>query len=300
MISYLLAGAAEEPVSLAQAKAFLKVDDGAEDGLIATLIGAARLHVEGTTGRALLAQSWRLVLDEWPENGQVKLPLTPFISIAAIMAYDAEGVGHAVPLAQFLREPDRLVLPPNVAGMPVLRERHGIEIDYVAGFGTEPEDVPADPPGTAGARGLLVRTSRCGDRGRVRFGGARGVRPAGGGAQAGAVVNGQVPPIGTLTDRVQLKRREMTGESGGGHDMLFVPVTSLWARVRSLSGREGVTADGRSVTVSHSVVLRFRNDVSPGDRIVYRGRNLDVVSAADLNGRRAYLSCTCSQTSWTG
>ncbi|WP_162783826.1 baseplate multidomain protein megatron [Devosia naphthalenivorans] len=57
MTSYLLAGPAGEPVSLAEAKAFLRVDDGAEDGLIGTLIGAARLHVEGVTGRALLAQS---------------------------------------------------------------------------------------------------------------------------------------------------------------------------------------------------------------------------------------------------
>jgi SPP1 family predicted phage head-tail adaptor len=54
------------------------------------------------------------------------------------------------------------------------------------------------------------------------------------------------------------------------------------------------------VAISHSVVLRFRSDVSPGDRIVYRGRNLDVVSTADLNGRRAYLSCACSETSFTG
>ncbi len=113
-------------------------------------------------------------------------------------------------------------------------------------------------------------------------------------------MNAAVPPIGTMTDRVQLQRREMVGEPGGGHARLFVPVTSLWARVRALSGREGVSADGRTVSVSHVVVLRFRKDVSPGDRLVYRGRNLEVVSAADLNGRRAYLSCTCSETSWTG
>ncbi len=144
MISYLLAGPAEEPVSLAEAKGFLKVDDGAEDGLITTLIGAARLHIEGVTGRALLAQSWRVVLDQWPENGQVKLPVTPFRSVTQITAYDEDGAEHQVPLAQFLREPDRLVLPGSVVGMPVLRERQGIEIDYVAGFGTEPGDVPVD------------------------------------------------------------------------------------------------------------------------------------------------------------
>ena len=144
MISYLLAGPAEEPVSLAQAKAFLKVDDAAEDALITTLIGAARLHVEGVTGRALLAQSWRVVLDHWPVNGWVKLPVGPFISVTAITAYDGDGEAHELALGQFLPEPDRLIVPQSVVGMPALQERHGIEIDYVAGFGAEPEDVPAD------------------------------------------------------------------------------------------------------------------------------------------------------------
>jgi uncharacterized phiE125 gp8 family phage protein len=144
MTSYLLAGPAEEPVSLAEAKGFLKIDDTAEDALLNTLIGAARLHVEGVTGRALLAQSWRLVLDAWPADRVVKLPVTPFMAVTEITAYDAAGGAHEVPLAQFLSEPDRLLLPAAVAGMPLLRERQGLEIDYVAGFGTEPGDVPAD------------------------------------------------------------------------------------------------------------------------------------------------------------
>jgi uncharacterized phiE125 gp8 family phage protein len=144
MTSYLLAGAAQEPVSLAEAKAFLRVDDGAEDGLITTLIGAARLHVEGVTGRALLAQTWRIVLDGWPENRCVGLPMSPFISLVAINAVDDGGALHPIALAQILSAPDRLLLPLTVEGMPRLRERQGLEIDYVAGFGTEPADVPAD------------------------------------------------------------------------------------------------------------------------------------------------------------
>lgn len=144
MVSYLLAGPAEEPVSLAEARAFLKVDDTAEDALLTTLVGAARLHVEGITGRALMAQSWRVVLDAWPADRQAKLPVTPLMAVTEITAYDASGAGHDIPLSQFLREPDRLLLPQTVSGMPVLRERQGIEMDYVAGFGTEPGDVPAD------------------------------------------------------------------------------------------------------------------------------------------------------------
>ena len=108
------------------------------------------------------------------------------------------------------------------------------------------------------------------------------------------------PPLGTLTDRVQLKRREMTGEGEGGHLVAFIPVATVWARVRTISARAGSDGDGRAVTISHAVVLRHRTDLKPGDRLMYRGRALDIVSAADLNGRRAYLSCMCSEAAVTG
>jgi len=147
MISYLLAGPAEEPVSLAEARAFLRLDDTAEDGLVTTLIAAARLHVESVTGRALVEQSWRLVLDSWPVDGVVALPVSPLVSLTSITAFDEDGDDHVVPLAQFEAAsgvtPARLILPRTVDGMPVLRERFGIEVDYVAGFG-DAIDVPSD------------------------------------------------------------------------------------------------------------------------------------------------------------
>jgi len=147
MISYLLAGPAEEPVSLAEARAFLRLDDTAEDGLVTTLIAAARLHVESLTGRALVNQSWRLVLDAWPDLPVLTLPVSPLVSLVAVTAFDADGDEHAVPLGQFQLElgvtPARLLLPASIAGMPAMRERLGLEIDYVAGYGTA-ADVPAD------------------------------------------------------------------------------------------------------------------------------------------------------------
>lgn len=144
MTSFLLAGPAQEPVSLGEAKAFLRIDDHAEDELITTLIGAARLHVEAASGRMLLAQGWRLLLDGWPENRIVKLPIGPLVSVTAINAIDGNGASHALGLGQFGRGHDAIMVPRTVYGMPLLQERHGIEIDFVAGFGDEPEAVPAD------------------------------------------------------------------------------------------------------------------------------------------------------------
>ncbi|WP_196259219.1 head-tail connector protein [Pelagibacterium limicola] len=145
MTSFLLAGPAQEPVSLAQAKVHLRVEDGAEDGLIESLVTAARIHIEGITGRALLEQRWRLVRDDWPENGIVTLPVGPALAIDEIRTYDAQGEPHFVDSDGVLLDgqgvPPRAILPGN---RPALRTRLGIEIDYTAGYGSAPEDVPAD------------------------------------------------------------------------------------------------------------------------------------------------------------
>jgi len=113
-------------------------------------------------------------------------------------------------------------------------------------------------------------------------------------------VSEPIPPIGTLTDRIELRRRVVTDEDEGGEIALFTPIATVWARVRSLGGRQAQESDARGANATHSVVLRFRSNVSPGDRIVYRGRNLDVLTAGDLNGRRAYLSCLCAERTVTG
>ncbi len=108
------------------------------------------------------------------------------------------------------------------------------------------------------------------------------------------------PTIGSLTDRVALQSRQSLPEGEGGHGALYVPITSLWARVRALTTRQQADRDGRGFAVSHSVVVRFRTDVQPGDRFVWRGRLLEVLGATDLDGRRTWLSCTCTETGFIG
>ena len=108
------------------------------------------------------------------------------------------------------------------------------------------------------------------------------------------------PPIGGLGDRVQLQRRDVTAEAEGGHVSTFVPIVTLWARVTAIGAREARLADGRSVSVSHTVVLRHRTDVRAGDRFVYRSRHLNVVSAEDLSGRKRFLGCRCTETQVLG
>jgi SPP1 family predicted phage head-tail adaptor len=106
--------------------------------------------------------------------------------------------------------------------------------------------------------------------------------------------------IGSLTDRVSLQRRVDTSELEGGVTHMFMTVTSLWARVRSLTARIAMASDGRTAEASHSVVVRYRSDVAVGDRFGWRGRWLEVVGVADMDGRRAWLSCQCMERGMVG
>ena len=108
------------------------------------------------------------------------------------------------------------------------------------------------------------------------------------------------PPLGTLTDRVTLQRKIVSDEPEGGEVAVYSTLATVWARVRQLTARSAYADDARGQSISHTVVIRFRTDLKPGDRIVYRGRNLEVAALADINGRRAYLSCKCAERAVAG
>lgn len=143
MSSILLAPPVVEPISLAEAKDFLRVETADEDPLIAALIAAGRIHVERQSGIALIAQSWRLVLDCWPEAGRIAVRPVPLKALAAARVFDFDGEARAVDLQAFVVDASTSTLAfiPWILPMPT-RIAAGIELDVIAGFGDTAADVP--------------------------------------------------------------------------------------------------------------------------------------------------------------
>ncbi len=147
MTSVLLVGPTVEPISLADAKTYLRVSGTEDDSLIETLIAAARVHVETLTRRALITQDWRKILDCWPEKRQVELPLGPIQSLVAVRTFDDDGTPTELPLTQFVPETNSApakVLLPKQAPNTQLRAIASIEIDYRVGYGATADAVPQD------------------------------------------------------------------------------------------------------------------------------------------------------------
>jgi len=134
---------AAEPVTLAEAKAVLRLDHDSEDALLLGLIRAARDEVEKSTGLALLDQAWRLTLDGWPRSGCVLIARHPVREILSVTAFGPDGEASLISAGDYqldsLSRPARLHF--DGAAVP-LRAMNGIEIDFRAGYGEAGPDVP--------------------------------------------------------------------------------------------------------------------------------------------------------------
>lgn len=155
MPAKLITAPAAEPVSLAEARAHLRVTHTDEDALIGALITAAREHVESVTGLRLIDQAWELALPafpdataHWPRTAQlfVELPGWPLKSVEAVTYRDAAGVLQTLATEAYrvddFRRPARLT---PVGQWPATESDNplAVRVSYTAGFGEDGSTVPA-------------------------------------------------------------------------------------------------------------------------------------------------------------
>jgi uncharacterized phiE125 gp8 family phage protein len=132
---------ASEPVTLAEAKTWLKRDDTtADDTLISDLIGAARAYCERETGRALLTQTVTEYFDGWPACCTLELALAPVASVASV-SYVADGVtdmtyttwASSNYYTDTVSQPGRIVKKENVDYPDLECVPNSVKVVYVAG-----------------------------------------------------------------------------------------------------------------------------------------------------------------------
>lgn len=154
-----------EPVSLADAKLWCRVDNTAEDSVITALVQAAREQVESDMGRQFVSQTWVWTVDQrfrlpkisdavipdlrWGDAGEgwseaewpwflwgrrypaLKSPVTPVQSVSSI-TYRSNGADVAYDMTNFRVGGDRDLIFGD--GLPISDEqRDAITITIIAG-----------------------------------------------------------------------------------------------------------------------------------------------------------------------
>ena len=143
----LIQAPADEPVSITEAKAHLRVRDGetSQDALIEMMIAAARQYAEIYTHRAFVTQQWRMTLDAFP-NCPLLLQKSPIQSVDSIIYTDMAGSTQTIVqgtdyVTDLDSEPGRIT-PPFGRVWPIpLPQIAAVRVTFTAGYG-EPDAVP--------------------------------------------------------------------------------------------------------------------------------------------------------------
>ena len=145
-----------EPLSLQEVKEYLRVDDATDERVVQPLITAARQFAEEHMNRALMQQTFTLMLDAVIDQDQplyegmrtapdlnyyknyIVLPKSPVQSVTSVKTFDDSDNATTMAATKYYvdtqREPARIVLRTGETFPTALRVANAIEVIYVAGY----------------------------------------------------------------------------------------------------------------------------------------------------------------------
>ena len=142
----LVTAATEEPVTTAEAKTHLAVDDSYYDSMIGDLITAARSQVEDLTGLQMVTATYDLYIDRFPSGRQaMNIPKGNLQSVTSITYVDTAGDSQTMAAAKYSVITSRtigFIEPVYDETWPIARKQSdSVTVRFTAGYGAA-DDVP--------------------------------------------------------------------------------------------------------------------------------------------------------------
>lgn len=94
---------------------------------------------------------------------------------------------------------------------------------------------------------------------------------------------------GWLRHRVVIEAPVSTPDGAGGETVTWQILATTWAQIEPVAAREDMAGGRLTGVVTHAITMRFRDDVTGGMRVLFRGRRHRVLVARDPDPRRRYL-----------
>lgn len=131
-------GPASEPITKAEAKLWLKVDNTADDDIVDALIESARTWVERHCNIGLLPQTITQVYDDWPEGREFELTVTPIRSVSSIKYLDSDGaeqtLSSALYTVDYYQRPARVQLKYSQTWPTLYDQVNSVSAIYSVGY----------------------------------------------------------------------------------------------------------------------------------------------------------------------
>lgn len=98
---------------------------------------------------------------------------------------------------------------------------------------------------------------------------------------------------GQLTRLVTIRRRSAGEDALGQPVNTWADYATAWADVRHQSGMESLKADARMSTVKASIRVRYRTDLTAGDRVALGSTTYEIMAVMPDEQRREFTDLAC-------
>lgn len=90
----------------------------------------------------------------------------------------------------------------------------------------------------------------------------------------------------SLNRRVDIRRAVVSDDGSGGQISTWTTIGTVWAEAISQNGREAVIAGALQGVAAWRITVRWQSDIRVTDQLRLDGRDLNIRTAEDPNGRR--------------
>lgn len=95
---------------------------------------------------------------------------------------------------------------------------------------------------------------------------------------------------GRLRHLVTVQSQSTTQDGAGQRLQTWTTVTTAWADIKPVSGRDFYAQSGEHADITHEIEMRYGTTVSPGNRAVLGSRTFDIRSVLNVDERNRYLT----------
>jgi len=143
--NYIFTQTGIEPLTLEDAKLFLRIDQTSDDDLVTALVSSARTTAEKYLNKLIVQQTVTMTMDSLPCGG-FKLAYGPVQSVTSVKVTDSSGAQTTWDASNYIVDTSgsRIVYTPTAVFPTTYQSINAMQVVYVAGYGlaTDASTIP--------------------------------------------------------------------------------------------------------------------------------------------------------------
>lgn len=98
-----------------------------------------------------------------------------------------------------------------------------------------------------------------------------------------------------LSKRIEIQKQSSEKDEYGELVPGWIAFKNVWAEVRPVTGKSFFSAQQINSEITHQVIIRYTEGVKPSMRIIYKGREFEILYVMNYNEANEAIQMLCKE-----